>query len=157
MIYIDASELGWNCYTESWVSKKFQDDEETKQFFKDLFEKWVPKSLKFKEANCNEPVKVADFSAVVSLCSLYNSMEKAEPTFNKDKLGTDFNSIAEKVFLFCLVWSVGGAVDESGRKKFSAALGDIDSLFPPAGTIYDYYVDIAKNEFLPWESKVIFA
>ena len=153
MIYLDASELGWQCYTETWVTKNFA-DEETRQLMKDLFEKWIPKTLKFKETNCNEPVKIADFSAVVSLCALYNSLEKAETSFSKDKLGADFNSIAEKMFLFSLIWSVGGAVDEQGRKKISTCLGDVDSIFPPAGTIYDYYVDISKNEFLPWEGKV---
>eukprot|EP01036_Dinobryon_divergens_P038872 gene38872-51104_t len=57
MIYIDATELGWRTYTESWVTAKFRNDEESKVFYRKLFEKrLLPKLLKFKEMNCHEPV-----------------------------------------------------------------------------------------------------
>ena len=117
MIYIDATELGWRTYTESWVTAKFKNDEESKVFHRELFEKWLPKLLKFKEMNCNEPVKGSEFCAVVSLCALYDALCKAETGFRKDALGADYNAIAEKLFVFALTWSVGASVDEGGRKK----------------------------------------
>eukprot|EP01035_Chromulina_nebulosa_P034873 gene34873-46847_t len=47
MIYIDATELGWRTYTESWVTAKFRNDEESKVFYRKLFEKrLLPKLLK---------------------------------------------------------------------------------------------------------------
>ena len=36
----------------------------------------------------------------------------------------------------------------------NSCLTDIDSILPPANTVYDYYVDVTKNEFIAWESKV---
>ena len=117
MIYIDATELGWRTYTESWVTAKFKNDEESKVFHRDLFEKWLPKLLKFKDNNCHEPVKGSEFCAVVSLCALYDALCKAETGFRKDALGADYNAIAEKLFVFALTWSVGASVDEGGRKK----------------------------------------
>eukprot|EP01036_Dinobryon_divergens_P046145 gene46145-61702_t len=42
MIYIDATELGWRTYTESWVTTKFKNNEESKIFEKRL----LPKLLK---------------------------------------------------------------------------------------------------------------
>lgn len=117
MIYIDASELGWRTYTESWIGAKFKADEDSKVFHRELFEKWLPKLLKFKELQCNEPVKVSEFCAVVSLCSLYDALCKLETGFKKETLGADYNSIAEKLFVFALTWSVGASVDEGGRKK----------------------------------------
>jgi dynein heavy chain len=156
MIYIDSSELGWRTYVESWSQTKFPNkaDEEIKLMHRDLFEKWVPKVLKFKEENCFEPVKISDFNAVSTLCALYDAIQKEESNFSKQFLGENFNSAAEKIFVFALAWSVGAAVDEVGRRKLNTCLSDIDSILPPANTVYDYYVDLTKNEFVSWESKV---
>lgn len=154
MIYIDATELGWRTYLESWVNSKFTNDEENKQFHRDLFEKWLPRVLKYKELNCNEPVKVSDFCSVMNLCTLYEALWKVETGFTKEKLGDDYNSVAEKLFLFCLVWTVGATVDETGRKKLSTCLSDIDAIAPVANTMYDFYVDLNKNDFVEWNTKV---
>ncbi|CAM9180031.1 unnamed protein product [Ectocarpus fasciculatus] len=154
MIYIDASEMDWNCYVNSWVAKKFGNDEESAQFMKDLFEKWIPKTLKFKELNCVEPVRVSDFCAVVTMCTLFDAITKVETAFRKETLGADYNSVCEKMFVFAMAWSVGGTVDEAGRKKFNSSLADIDAIAPLQNTIYDYYVDISKNDFVMFESKV---
>lgn len=134
MIYIDASELGWRTYTESWINNKFKSDEEGKTFLREMFEKWLPKLLKFKEIHCNEPVKVPEFCAVVSLCALYDALCKAETGFRKEALGADYNSIAEKLFVFALTWSVGASVDEAGRKKvqrtpYSLNVNNINTVF----------------------------
>ena len=153
MIYIDAVELHWSCYTTSWTNKKYP-EEEQKVFFKELIEKWIPKVLAYKEKNCVEPIKISDFSSVVNFCHLFDSIEKSEPNFKRETLAADYNSIAEKLFVFAIAWSIGGAVEETGRKKISNCLSDIDSIFPPAGTIYDYVVDISKNEYIAWETKV---
>ena len=153
MIYIDASEMSWECYTQSWIQTKF-DDEEMKQLLKDLFEKWVQKLLKFKELHCVEPVKVSDFNAIISLCSLFEALVGAETGFKKELLGADFNSVAEKLFVFALTWTIGGSVDEQGRKKISSCLSDIDAVAPVANTMYDFYVDVAKNDFNEWNAKV---
>ena len=159
MIYIDAAELGWKTYVESWLTNKFNapgrtPDEESKTLHREFFEKWVTKALKFKEVNCKEPVKISDFHAVMTLCSLYDSIEKSDINFKKETLGSDYNAVAEKVFVFALAWSLGGAVDELGRRTLNSCLTDIDSILPPANTVYDYYVDVTKNEFIAWESKV---
>ena len=47
MIYIDATELGWRTYTESWVTAKFKNDEtkKAKCFHREFSEKWLPKLL----------------------------------------------------------------------------------------------------------------
>jgi len=154
MIYIDASELGWRTYTESWLTNKFATDEDMKTFYRDLMEKWLPRVLKYKEANCNEPVKVSDYVCIVNLCNFFDAISKQETSFRKESLGNDFNIIAEKLFLFSLVWTVGAMVDEVGRKKMSVCLSDIDALFPVANTVYDYYFDLSKNDFIGWDTKV---
>ena len=51
----------------------------------------------------------------------------------------------EKWFVFCVIWSIGGAVDESGRKLIDKRLRDIDSHFLPSRSIYDYFIDPKTN------------
>ena len=64
-------------------------------------DKWVARTLKFKESNCIEPVKITDFSFVMSLCSLLDAIQKAEISFKKDILGADYAACAEKLFILC--------------------------------------------------------
>eukprot|EP00596_Hydrurales_sp_CCMP1899_P002116 CAMPEP_0119053698 /NCGR_PEP_ID=MMETSP1177-20130426/74596_1 /TAXON_ID=2985 /ORGANISM="Ochromonas sp, Strain CCMP1899" /LENGTH=482 /DNA_ID=CAMNT_0007033723 /DNA_START=196 /DNA_END=1641 /DNA_ORIENTATION=- len=156
MIYIDASELGWETYTESWLQLKYPQgvDDESKDLYRNLFEKWISKALKFKEMNCVEPVAISDYNAVMSLCSLLDGIHKVESLLKKEVLGNDYASCVEKIFVFAVIWSVGAAVDEIGRKKFSTNLQDIDAVGPVANTLYDYYVDVSKNDFKGWEEKV---
>lgn len=82
-------------------------------------------------------------------------MSTYEKNFTRESLGENYNSVAEKLFVYCIAWSIGACLEEDGRKKLSGCLTDIDSCFPAAGTIYDYLVDISKNEFLSWDTKVI--
>jgi dynein heavy chain, axonemal len=154
MIYIDAAELGWRTYVESWLKLTYGAYEDLQNFYRDLFEKWIPKVLKFKEQNCVEPVKVSDFCAITNLCTLFVTVCNQETGFTKELLGNDYLAVAEKLFLFAITWSVGAAVDEAGRKKLSIFFNDIDGIGPVANTIYDYFVDVSKNDFIGWETKV---
>jgi len=154
MIYIDAAELGWRTFVQSWLDLKFAADAESKAMHKELFEKWLPKVLRYKLISLKEPVEQPDFVAVKNLCNLYDSLEKQEPSYSKEKLGGDYASVVEKFFVYCLIWSVGATLDEDGRKKMSTCLADIDSIMPAAGTVFDYFLDIPKNEFTEWSSKV---
>jgi dynein heavy chain len=154
MIYIDASELPWTCYAYSWLNTKFPGDEESKAFHNEMMQKWIPRVLKFKEINCSEPVKISDFNAVMSLCALYDSICKNDPQFSKDALGDSYKSVAEKIFLFALTWTLGGAINETDRKNLSNCLLEIDPFVPSMHTVYDYYVDPLKDEFIGWDTKV---
>lgn len=154
MIYIDASELPWTCYAYTWLNQKFQGDEESKNFHQEMLMKWVPKVLKFKENNCKEPIPISDFNAVMSLCALYDAICKNDPYFSKEQLGPEFNAVAEKIFLFALTWTLGGAIHDVDRKSFSNCLLEIDPFVPSMHTVYDYFVDTQKKEFFTWDTKV---
>lgn len=155
MIYLDSSELPWQTYVQSWANAKFAADEEQKTLHKELFDKWLPRVLKFREFSCKEPVRNSDMCCIMNLCTLYDSICKFETSFRKETIGADWNVVVEKVFLFSITWAVCAGVDEASRKKMNSCFADIDASIPPvANTIYDYYIDIAKNEFVLWESKV---
>ena len=59
----------------------------------------------------------------------------------------NFRSLLEKWFVFSLIWSFGGSVNEAGRKLVDYHMRDIDSMFPHADTVYDYAILNEKNEW----------
>jgi dynein heavy chain len=69
----------------------------------------------------------------------------------------------EYVFVYALVWSLGGGLSEKDgmdfRKEFSnwwKAEWKTSVRFPPKGTIFDYYVDASGDsvKFEEWTKKV---
>jgi dynein heavy chain len=58
-----------------------------------------------------------------------------------------YRALLEKWFVFSLIWSFGGSVNEAGRKLVDYHMRDIDSMFPHADTVYDYSILNEKNEW----------
>ena len=92
-----------------------------------------------------------DFTLVVSLCTLYEAMYKDEDN-NLEMGGGDSApeghwAYVEKMFTYAIVWSLGATADEEGRKRVDACLRDIESIYPPQGSVYDYFVDVERRGF----------
>eukprot|EP01035_Chromulina_nebulosa_P017108 gene17108-22622_t len=51
-------------------------------------------------------------------------------------------------------YDLSTCLDEISRKKISVYMADIDAIGPVTNTLYDYYVDISKNDFIGWDTKV---
>ena len=103
--------------------------------------------MTFKEENCKEPVVLNDFNAIKSLLALYDIMSTEETPEVKDAVEVQrFCRCEEKRFVFCLVWSVMAAVDQKGREQLDCYLRDIEGIFPPLQTVYDYFFDTKRNE-----------
>ena len=154
MIFMDVEEMGYQPFVQSWLEFRFGADVEALNFHKDLFEKYVPKILTYKMLNCREEVPIDDFNAVQSLCGLYAALATVENGVDKENNAQGYNAICEKWFVFSLIWSVCAGVDEAGRIKLDTFLRDIEAQFPPMGRVYDYYIDLKKNDWEPWESQM---
>mmetsp|Transcript_8855 Transcript_8855/g.26550 ORF Transcript_8855/g.26550 Transcript_8855/m.26550 type:complete len:1938 (-) Transcript_8855:1349-7162(-) len=152
MIYLDQSEMGFKPFLESWLDRFFGDQAEVRTFQGGLFEKYVPKVLEYKACSCTEPVEISDFNAIISLTQLYENLHTEENGLDIDASIQTYCPLAEKWFVFALTWSVMAAVDEAGRKRLDVYLRDLEALFPPTHTIYDYYCDPKKADFELWES-----
>lgn len=74
--------------------------------------------------------------------------------FNMQNKPDSYNSTLEKWFIFCMVWSFGGTLDETGRKTFDSVMRDIESIFPGNFTVFDYYINPDKNEWQSWDDKL---
>ncbi|XXQ31513.1 AAA+ ATPase domain-containing protein [Plasmodiophora brassicae] len=174
MVYLDKNGLGWAPFVTSWLAKK---DPDQADLLRALFDRFVEPLLAFKASSgCRELIPITAFNAVQSLTRLYDSLATpsngvdAAPVVSaaaaaamsaKDKEAAvnEFASsprarLIEQWFMFCVVWSVGAAVDEPGRLKIDEFLREAQASFPGLNTVYDYVVDANKKEWITWEERV---
>ena len=154
MIYLDINDLGWESYAQSWI-ENFKDIN-IKEFLNELFEKWFPKVLKTKRNLCKELVPVSENACVISFCKLLDCFQKNDSAISFDVQNKTeiYYSLVEKWFTFAMIWSIGATVNEEGRMLFDYQMRDIESMFPHANLVYDYYINNEKNEWGLWEERL---
>lgn len=153
MVYMDVEDLGWQPFVQTWLATTIKEQEE-RDILQALFEKYVGKLLRFKTTEVSELIPVTTFNSVKSFCNLYNALGTPDNGIDKAACGDKFGAMVEKWFLFCVTWSIMGAANEEGRKKFDLCLRDIDTIYPPLKTAYDFYVDHSAREFKLWDEKL---
>ena len=168
MVFIDPKFLGWEPYAWKWIrSRQSQPQQDGLRM---LFEKYVSALVHFVLEGLVEgefqpiPKMViprTSLQLTVQLCFLLNHVLG-------EQTPTEFNEI-EGVFVFCLVWSLGGSLVAESRTRFDAILKTVSQLpiiqsssVPcgpsqlPAGhpTLYDYFYDSTTLKWTPWQSLV---
>jgi len=86
-----------------------------------------------------------------------DSFIKNEPNLDPDKIAIKtevYWALLEKWFTFGLIWSFGATVNEDGRKMIDSVMRDIESIFPHSNMVYDYFINVDKNEWGNWEEKL---
>ena len=137
--------------------------DEDKAFLTSLFVKYVEPMVRAKEgSDVNELVPISTFNGIVSLCRFFKAfsndpntgiaLEHRSTAMEADKPA--HQAYIEKWFCFCTVWSLLAAADRPSRKRLDYVMRDIDSTFPAANTIFDYFVDQKSGEFKPWSDRV---
>jgi len=66
----------------------------------------------------------------------------------------DFLNYIEKWFVFAMIWSVCCTVDENSRKNIDNVMRDIEAMFPHTNTVFEYFVDDVKKDWVAWESRL---
>ncbi|KAA0723088.1 Dynein heavy chain 2, axonemal [Triplophysa tibetana] len=150
MVYNDYSDLSWKPYVQSWMEKRQKIEME---HLKQLFEQYMEKTLTFKKNHCKELVSITELNGVASLCRLYDSLATPENGVNPAD-PEHFSCMVKLWFIFSLIWSVCGSVDEDGRKKIDNFLREIEGTFPNKDTIYEYYVDTKNKKWASFEDKL---
>jgi dynein heavy chain len=113
MVYVDIDDLGWKPIIEVWVDQK--EDKEMRELLEELIGKYLNKILQVKKVQCRELVPSSETACVRNLCKLFDSQF---PNFPKIP-GEDYEAwkvLMEKLFVYCLIWSVGATVEERSRK-----------------------------------------
>lgn len=118
-----------------------------------LCDKWVDALTEHKRLNCKELVPCDRLSAVATFTRLFDAF--ATPDNGCDPADAEHYAPAiENWFLFCLIWGVGGSLDDSGRKAFDSLVREMDPRFPTLNTVFDFVYDAPTRSWVPWESRV---
>ena len=157
MVYFDPSDFGWRPYVKSWLQKTSLS--KYVESLRKLFDQFLDPVLEVQKREVTEPVPCIQLNLVQSLCNLIEAIFLPANGVPEDGGNEDTEKLVRMWFVFCLVWSLGGAADEGSRKKIDVAIRESDAAegpsgLPPSGTMYDWLVDHAKGEWIAWTSRI---
>ena len=154
VVWLPPESLGLKPPIESWMAKYLPEamSEDLKNALNQMFDDTIDKTIKWMRRNCREVIPSMDNNLVMSCCRLFQS------TFVESKgaklEAEDIGEILRKIFMWSLVWAIGGNVDGiEGKEKFSEFIRETFQIvrFPNSGTVFDYVLDPETREWQPWE------
>jgi len=163
VVCMDESSVGWTSYVRSWVDALNYESE--KVILRKCFDKYMPPSLDFLQENSSTIVPLRHINLATSLCRILTALrgngEELQHVL-KSKGEDDYKLALESLFIYALVWGLGGSLADDKRTKHTAAFDRFwrdkfpsDSGFPDQGTVFDYFFDIQHSgRFVHWQDKV---
>jgi dynein heavy chain len=145
MLFMDYADIGWKPTVTSWIKNKKNESLELK--LTQLVDKYLPSLLKFRK-QCNDIVQIHESTVAKTISCIFDSIVAMEAC----DLGSD--KVIEMIFLFCVIWAVGGPLKDDSRRKFDMFLREIDGQFPSKDTVYDYFVALEKESWFLWETRL---
>jgi dynein heavy chain len=165
MIYMEPSALGHTPVIKCWL-KTLPDlfvDYKIGSILEKLFDTYLEEVLYYVRKKVKEPVPTVDNNLTKSLMKIIDTFfDKYKlPEAKLKKYGDELKALEsniEAIFYYSLVWSLGVTSDEEGRIKFDQFIKDLfnskatnAALIPPKeGSIYDYFFDVEKGEWVKW-------
>jgi dynein heavy chain len=166
MVYLEPEKLSWGPLVQSWIDQLAYFNEECKNFVNELFETFAPSSLVTLRKDCKEVAPMSDIGLVHCLIKLLDC--------NLQLFRTELQAVvqfspevAQKIyglFIFSLVWSIGGSIDPQSQSKFDLQIRKlvlefrlpINPILPPDGLLYDFLfsVDGESIKWIPWINTV---
>ncbi|XP_053554548.1 dynein axonemal heavy chain 7 [Bombina bombina] len=128
MIYMEPHMLGWRPVMVSWLNilppglNKMH-----KSYIEGMFDRMVPPCLQMIRKCAKELSPTSDTNLVRSLMNLIDCMldEFADESLTLTMDEREICSWLEGIFVFSLIWSVGGSCKEDDRLKFDKLLREI--------------------------------
>ncbi|KAG7187946.1 hypothetical protein KM043_013908 [Ampulex compressa] len=139
-------------YVTSWIETREHSERANMVI---LFDKYVPALLEVMRSRIKKITPIPDVCHLQMLCNLLDCLltkENLPPECPKEW--------SELYFAFGCVWAFGSTTFQDQlidwRSRFNKWWhGEFKTVkFPPAGTIFDYFIDPETKRFLPWSEKV---
>lgn len=159
MVYVDPKNLGYKPFYDRWVREKVDRYSEVMgESLNELFVKYIPLLIdRIYEGTSGEdilePMRFitprTNLNLVQQFCTLIDSMlppPDSNPPQEVDQL--------EKLYIFCLIWSLGGSLMQDDREKFSEFIRTSSGMLLPSSSLYDNYFELENMAFILWERKV---
>ncbi|KAI3358460.1 hypothetical protein L3Q82_014895 [Scortum barcoo] len=161
MIYMEPQQLGWSPLRDSYMDTLPESlSAEHRELILDLFDWLVQPCLDFVDKECRFVVQTSPIHLASSLMKLYTCLMDEISASGADGIQMSSQQITmwlQGLFLFALVWTVGGTITGDSRKKFDVFYRNLimgmdnehprpksvklkkNNIFPERGTVYDYY------------------
>lgn len=160
IIYVSETDLDWAPVIEAWVRKR--SDEGRKELLRELITKWFGNCTPTDPGHCfdflsrstQEVMKEGRVGRISSFTQLFQGLtEGQESSFSDSDEGSSLE--LEKIFVYCICWSVAALLEAEDRQKFDQWLRekDTNNIMPKVGegeTIYEYFVDPKTKEWKKW-------
>jgi dynein heavy chain len=158
IIYVSETDLDWTPVLEAWVRKR--PDAAHQTFLRSLIDKWIGastpvdpgKCFDFLQRNTSEVMKEGRVGRISSFSQLFQGLtEGPDSSF----IGTNSKAL-ERIFVYCLCWSVGSLLEAEDRMKFDIWLRERDDgkIMPKVDvgeTIYEYFVNGTSGKWEKWK------
>ncbi|CAG7835361.1 unnamed protein product [Allacma fusca] len=165
MVYMSSSGLNWSPIVEAWLKKR---EPQTANILRDLIQLWFYQTYDFARQNLQFRMPILECNIIAQMLALLEGLlpleERADDSAEAlETLRLNPNYVAEKqvneseiekIFLFCLSWSVGAFLETEDRIKFDSFLrtNENGSLPMPKSSIFNYVME--GNEWKPWQDRV---
>ncbi|KAG8582082.1 hypothetical protein GDO81_007910 [Engystomops pustulosus] len=147
ILYIEDEALGWRPLSKIWLDARNQQENAvlSKAFYRTL-----DPIFNFLLHDTKPIVPVTEVGLFQTFTNLLTIMlnDKAQ------SIGGQLH--IERLFIFCLVWSVGSLIESSERKRFSDLLKVYTSILPDDEqeiSAFDYFLD-ESGEWDTWQSRL---
>mmetsp|Transcript_17913 Transcript_17913/g.16185 ORF Transcript_17913/g.16185 Transcript_17913/m.16185 type:complete len:3436 (+) Transcript_17913:1-10308(+) len=156
IIYVSETDLDWAPVVEGWVRKQ---PTTYQNILKNLFTKYMgtctPTNpghcIDFLNRNTSQVMSLSRVGVTSALADLYKGLVEGK---GANDVSIDTEQRIEKIFLYCLAWTVGGVLEAEDRIKFDEFLRGIDrTMMPkcnPGETIYEYFVSNDTGDWMVW-------
>ena len=159
IIYVSDTDLDWGPVLEGWVRKR--PDSERQTLLRSLIGKWLGKStptdpgpcFSFLQRNTAEVMKEGRVGRISSFSQLFQGL-----TEGQDAATVLSTETLERIFVYCLCWSVGALLESEDRIKFDAWLRKCDASVMPkvedGETIFEYFVESESGDWKKWKPPI---
>jgi dynein heavy chain len=160
IIYVSDTDLDWGPVVEGWVRKQPMSQQ---AILRNLFQKYMGNSsptdpghlMDFINRNLVQVMPISRVGVSCGLTDLFKGLTEGK---NAIDITVDTEKRMEKIFLYCMVWSVGGLLEDRDRQKIDEFIRGIDKTAAAAmpkcnqgETIYEYFVHPSSGEWTVWK------
>ncbi|XP_033874388.2 dynein axonemal heavy chain 8-like [Acipenser ruthenus] len=151
MVYISSSALSWKPILKAWLNKRNPQEADVLQI---LYDKVFEDAYTNMRINLNPKMQLLECNYIIQSINL---LEGLIPT--KEAGGILNPRQVERLFIFCLMWSVGALLELDSRNKLEAFLRKHESKIElpavsPGETMFEYFVN-QNGDWEHWSKRVV--
>ena len=127
MVYLTDHEMGWKPFVQSWIQRKYQNEDilskDLKEYLQDLFDRTVDLGLeRIRSGSLKEPIKTNNLQQVKSLCAYLEAFLTFDKGFKGDEKTKKKD--LECVFAWSYAWGLGASLEQKSKEIFDNVVRD---------------------------------